>query len=334
MTTKGYFIRGLLLVSLGRTLAGAALASSPITTDVPCPTGTEPGLSTLASEFGVFTALGDHDTTLTSADGVLWSVGSCASFRELHTVAQGAGIMVKAGPAASLSTSTDGVRWICRPSGLPNHLHGIAYGNGRFVAVGNEGALVTSRDGMKWRRRKPHTEERLRGVTYGNGRFVVVGYEGTVLTSRTGRRWVRRQSGTDQRLLGVAFGHGLFVAVGWHGVVLTSSEGVTWTQRQSGTTCNLCAIAYRAQASPTRAVRAGGSLSLSTGPADLAQAHRSTTKDQMEERLDHVFGVFRALATPAQIYIKRVPISPAQLFQGARRQGRGIWVAAASTTLQ
>jgi len=86
MKAKSYFIGGLLLVSLGRILGGAALASSAIKADVRCPTGSEPGLSMRATELGVFTAMGDHDTTLTSEDGVRWSPGSCSSSREGQTV--------------------------------------------------------------------------------------------------------------------------------------------------------------------------------------------------------------------------------------------------------
>jgi hypothetical protein len=54
----------------------------------------------------------------------------------LNSVAYGSGLFVAVGDAATIVTSAEGVNWTLRREGGDNVLSGIAYGNGQFVAAG------------------------------------------------------------------------------------------------------------------------------------------------------------------------------------------------------
>jgi hypothetical protein len=51
-------------------------------------------------------------------------------------VTYGNGLFVAVGEDGTILTSPDGVTWTQRTSGTSNWLNGVAYGNGLFVAVG------------------------------------------------------------------------------------------------------------------------------------------------------------------------------------------------------
>ncbi len=102
---------------------------------------------------------------------------------DLNSVAHGSGLFVAVGERGTILTSPDGVSWTARASGTDEWLWGVAYGNGRFVAVGGGGAILTSPDGVTWTQRTSLEKSDLLSVAYGNGLFVVVGSVGTILTS-------------------------------------------------------------------------------------------------------------------------------------------------------
>ena len=191
---------------------------------------------------GTFVAVGDYGTTLTSPDGVSWTVRTSGTSNLLYGVAYGNGTFVAVG-GGTILTSPDGVSWTLRISGTSNDLFGAAYGNSIFVAVGENGTLLTSPDGMIWTERASGTSNHLYGVAYGNGTFVAIGY-GVLLTSPDGVSWTGRTSGSPSPLSGVAYGNGTFVAVGGGGIIVTSPDGVSWTVRASGTSGYLSGVAY------------------------------------------------------------------------------------------
>jgi hypothetical protein len=192
---------------------------------------------------GRFVAVGDWGMSVTSPDGVTWTVRASGVPRALRGVTYGNGRFVAVGDGVIL-TSPDGVTWTKRGSGT-YVLYGVTYGNGRFVAVGGNGVILTSPDGVTWTMGASGTDDWLLAVTYGNGLFVAVGIRigdrdgpgiaGAILTSADGVTWTVRPSWRGNYLQGVNYVNGLFIAVGGfsYGLspILTSADGVTWMLR-------------------------------------------------------------------------------------------------------
>ena len=129
----------------------------------------------------------------------------------LENVAYGNGIFVAVGDWGTILTSRDGVKWTQQHSGTDEDLQGVAYGNGTFVVVGRYGGILTSQDGATWtaqaspawvRYQRRSLELSLNSITYGNGLFVAVAVGSTVFASRNGVRWewVKRPSVTSSPL--------------------------------------------------------------------------------------------------------------------------------------
>jgi len=183
---------------------------------------------------GLFVAVGDNGTILTSPDGTTWTKRTSGTSEYLRGVTSGNGLFVTVGFFGTILTSPDGITWTERTSGIFRNLYGVTSGNGLFVTVGESGTILTSPDGNSWTKRTSGTYNSLYDVTYGNNKFVTVGKSGTILTSSDGTTWTSRTSGTNVGLNGVTYGNGLFVTVGWNGTILTSPDGISWTQRTSG----------------------------------------------------------------------------------------------------
>jgi hypothetical protein len=92
----------------------------------------------------------------------------------LYGVTYGNGIFVAVGDIGTIITSPEGEIWTIRNSGTSDHLRGIGFGNNIFVAVGFNGTILTSPNGVTWTKRNSNTREILFSVTYGNGIFVTV----------------------------------------------------------------------------------------------------------------------------------------------------------------
>jgi hypothetical protein len=152
----------------------------------------------------------------------------------LNGITFGNGMFVAVGEVGTILTSPDGVNWTARSSGTTNELRGIAFGNGVFVAVGLFGTILTSTDGITWTTQTSETgTPSLEGVALGNAPnpiFVVVGPSGTILTSLDGVNWTAQVSGTpDAFFFDVTQGNGIFVVIVGLSSVLTSSDGISWT---------------------------------------------------------------------------------------------------------
>jgi hypothetical protein len=74
--------------------------------------------------------------------GTTWTLPNLGD--SLEGVAYGNGLFVAVGDGGTILTSRDGVSWTRRTSGTSNQLEGVAYGNGTFVAVGWYGTILTS----------------------------------------------------------------------------------------------------------------------------------------------------------------------------------------------
>src|SRR5262245_26918607 len=64
----------------------------------------------------------------------------------LRSVAFANGLFVAVGDSGTILTSPDGVNWTQQQSGTLDDLRGIANGNGLFVAIGGAPTILTSPD--------------------------------------------------------------------------------------------------------------------------------------------------------------------------------------------
>ena len=115
--------------------------------------------------------------------------------RIIHETLDTSGLYVAVGNSGTIVTSTNGTTWTVRSSGVSNHLNSVAFrsasGQQLFVAVGNSGAIVTSTNGTTWTARTSITNYQLSDVIYANGMFVAVG-PNDIFTSTDGINWTKR----------------------------------------------------------------------------------------------------------------------------------------------
>jgi len=163
------------------------------------------------------------------------------------------GLFVAVGDNGTILTSPDGTTWTQRtsppgPFGARVHLYDVTYGNGLFVTVGGDnGTILTSPDGTTWAKRNSGTSEEFLGVTYGNGIFLTIGLDGNILISPDGTTWTEgsyENSYSYGFFKAATYGNGLFVTVSKNGAIQTSPDGTTWTQRTSGITGWLREVIY------------------------------------------------------------------------------------------
>ena len=160
-----------------------------------------------------------------------WTQRTSGTNSSLYGITYGNGMFVAVGQGGTILTSTGGTNWTARSSGTGAVLADVTYGDGTFVAVGYGGRFVTSTNGINWTYMNPFPAISLpvSAITYGNGLFVAVGYWDLVFTSPDGFNWTKRSSGVRYSLNCIAYGNGRFVAGGDGGRGLTSTDGINWT---------------------------------------------------------------------------------------------------------
>ena len=197
-------------------------------TNVPATLLSANRLNGVAQRDGLFVAVGDEGTILTSADGRDWVQQISGVTSRLFGIACGKdGRFVTVGDSSpweggqyrdTILTSTDGTNWTAILHASGEWFMDVTYGAGQYVAVG-QSDILTSPDGINWTNH-PGAGEWLNTVTYGNGYFVAVGTSGgggdvaPILSSLDGINWVSHYSGTIRPLKGVAYGNGVFAVVG------------------------------------------------------------------------------------------------------------------------
>jgi len=101
----------------------------------------------------------------------------------LGSVAYGNGVFVAVGDRGTVMTSPSGSNWVAWPTLATNSLTSVVYGGGQFVAVSAGGRAFTSSDGTNWSNWATPVSTNLNAVGFDGSRFVAVGAGGTVLTS-------------------------------------------------------------------------------------------------------------------------------------------------------
>lgn len=190
-----------------------------------------------------------------------WSPRSAPTAEDLDGVVFGDGVFVAVGNNGTILTSPDGTAWTLRPSGSTKRLRGITYGSaGRiFAAVGYGGTVLHSNDrGQTWTANNVSAGTDLQGIAAGpvaNGgtRFVAIGSSRKVLMANSPVLPFTEQSlpgtvpasaslfavaGLDQNGSSTPF----FVITGSGGLVLTSTDAQSWTKLACGYTGNITAV--------------------------------------------------------------------------------------------
>ena len=213
---------------------------------------------------GMFIAVGQAGTIVTSTDGLNWMDRESGTSDNLDAVAYGKSIYVIVGSnlegtSGTILTSTDGITWTPRSSGTAARLCDVTFGNETFVAVGDprgfyslgqgtETVVLTSIDGIDWSRsvRQPAPDHSFTGVTFANGNFYIsdgCGH-GSILFSSDGANWTARNTSTLDGIVQIYYNNGTYIAAGLGGVIQTSTDAISWTLRTTGTTAWFNGVSY------------------------------------------------------------------------------------------
>jgi hypothetical protein len=240
----------------------------------PLPQGND--LNAVAYGNGLFVAVGDKDTILTSSDGTHWTVRRGVNVSpnsgNLYGVTYGGGQFVVVGGTgpsgyAEVYTSPDGVTWTSQSSGAPYDLYAVTYGGGLFVAVGN--GVATSPDGVIW---TPRSGPGGNAVTYDStsGYFVAVGSAvGNAFNtaySTDGIHWTSQTFSGTGNFYGVAAGNVAgavyYVGVGYN----LTTAGQVWLSTGPSLGSNTCGT-------PTQATLLTGNNSVNAAVYDPTSGH-------------------------------------------------------------
>lgn len=189
------------------------------------------------------------------------------------------GLYVAVGDLGTILTSPDGLRWTqeAPPAETADRvLLGVGARADRFVVVGTQGTILTSTDAVNWTAATSPTTNDLQGVTVWNGRFYVAGGGGEILSSLDGTAWSITARPVQTLLSGLAALPERLIAVGDRGVLLTSSDGTQWTPQDLSTTNWI----YKVRAVPTGAVAVGEGGLLLRSPDGLRWTNVGVPTDE------------------------------------------------------
>jgi photosystem II stability/assembly factor-like uncharacterized protein len=216
----------------------------------------------LVIQNGLYVAVGDLATILTSLDGVLWArevvpvsttntvlLGVGGNTNALLAVGNGGMVLASYANWTNMpftnvvgtnvivtnaSFNTMGLIWSNLPSFTTNNLQGIAATSNLLVVAGQNGCIFTSTNAALWKSCASPTTNFLSGVTAFPNGWIAVGDRGTLLRSSDANAWTAVPLGTTNWLYRVRWAGNQLVVVGQNGAVYTSADGTNWTSRNSG----------------------------------------------------------------------------------------------------
>jgi uncharacterized delta-60 repeat protein len=183
---------------------------------------------------GIYAAVGENGTIITSPDGVTWTKQTSGTTLWLTSISFGNGLFIAVGDKGVILTSPNGINWITRKS-TGERINAVAYGNGVYLAVGETGDIWTSADGITWAYRNAGsiggTSTQLRGLIYVAPKFYISGANGSLQWSYDGSISNKLYSGTTDFIECIAYGRNQLVATGANGLSTSSSNGFKWNAK-------------------------------------------------------------------------------------------------------
>jgi hypothetical protein len=185
---------------------------------------------------------GNDSYIITSVNGINWSSPAVyPTTNILRSVAFGNGLYVAVGDLGTIVTSSDAFNWTVRQSGTANSLRAVTFTGSQFIAGGDVSTIVISTDGISWSPGAPPAFD-VKGLAWGGGAIVAVGSyngDGRLHASTDGFGWPGNFTLVSQPLNGISYVNGRFVAVGNNGLILqselTTQNGTNdWTKPTSG----------------------------------------------------------------------------------------------------
>ena len=135
----------------------------------------------------------------TSRDGKTWTRRVPKNRINLYGITYGNGLFVAVGDADTILTSRDGTSWRAQRTPTSDVLlTAAAYSAGTFVVVGDSGTILTSTNGIHWRKRSSGTSSHLSTVLRSSGGFVAAA-SGRAWISPDGTAWTQRPFATTNR---------------------------------------------------------------------------------------------------------------------------------------
>lgn len=184
-----------------------------------------------------------------SPDGEQWQLAPAPSTAGLRRVVYVNGIYLALGDSSTILSSTDGLDWQIRYTDAgTGWLFDAAYGNGMYVAVGYNSVAYCSKDLKSWTRLPFSAGYSLLNVEFGNGFFLAVANIGKAYRSSDGRTWSAIEwpaaVGTGNWSTyeaGLAFNGGKFI-LSMSGGTASSADGLDWTSCSPTFFRKLCAV--------------------------------------------------------------------------------------------
>lgn len=216
---------------------------------------------------GLYVAVGDYATIMTSDNGGEWTTEALPLTNSISLantvffcVGGNSNLLIAAGSSGSLAISTNtlitvvltnadqtlstntasslGVIWRSLPAPTTYDLAGVCAFNNKFYLAGGNATLLSSVNGMSWTPVAVPAAGSidLSGMAASPSTLVVVGDQGLILSSSDGVNWSKQSSGTGYGLFRVRYLNGCFLALGENGTILKSTTGLSWSPVSSGTT--------------------------------------------------------------------------------------------------
>ena len=205
---------------------------------------------------GLFVAVGDNGTILTSDNGTEWTARTSGTTENLNRVAYGDGRYIAVGENVTYIYSDNASSWSESCCNGNVHFNDIEYfGNSNWGGTGNYAHTIRQNVVGDQFSVDPQTDNQSNyfykhyyGLTIGDD-IILVGEEGFIAWSPDNdserlRSFWAKVSGTTSNLRGTVHGNSIYVIVGDNGTILTSDNGSTWTSKADGRTDNLSEVTF------------------------------------------------------------------------------------------
>ncbi len=175
---------------------------------------------------------------MTSATGLSdWTVQQSKASYSLADVVYAKGLFIAIGNKKTIISSPDGVAWTSRMSGAGTGaaLKAIEWSGTQFVVVGTTSAVFTSSNGLTWQDHSFGGSALLTDVAYDAslGLYAASAYGGVVYTSPDAETWTRRTVAGAGNLHTITQHDGTFIAGGRDGQSYFSTDGTSWEPTES-----------------------------------------------------------------------------------------------------